>query len=440
MNKRELMAMIAALETEYSALLAGGAAAGDPVAHLASVDAKEAELKAAREKLAAVEALEAKAKANAAPAAGTREAGRVISDNEAKRPFANLGEQLAAIAYAQSPGGAFHGLGGQVDKRLFEQQLAASGASASVPADGGFAIGTEFSTALLTRARETAKIFPLCQEIPIGEGADSVELPYIDETSRANGSRWGGVQMYWAGEADTVIGTKPKIARHEMRLEQLKGLAYATERLLRNAPAMAAVFENAFASEAAFKLDDAVWRGTGAGMPLGFSVQNLGAALLVQVAKKTGQAADTFVIENATAMLSRLLRDPGDRVVWLANQDTIGQFPLMTVGQQPVFLPNNNAAGSPYYGTLFGYPIILVEQAETLGDAGDVVLANLSKYVTITQGGLRSASSMHVRFIYDEMTFKWGLDVNGQSMVKVPITPYKGSSTLSPFVTTAARA
>lgn len=435
MNKRELMANISALETEYSALLAGGAAAADPVAHLASVDAKEAELKAVREKLAAVEALEAKAKANAT----TREPGRVISDNEAKRPFANLGEQLAAIAYAQSPLGAFHGLGGSVDKRLFEQ-LAPSGASAAVPADGGFAIGTEFSTALLTRARETARIFPLCQEIPIGEGSDSVELPYIDETSRANGSRWGGVQMYWASEADSVTATKPKLARHEMRLEQLKGLAYATERLLRNAPAMAAVFENAFASEAAFKLDDAVWRGTGAGMPLGFSVQNMGSALLVQVAKKTGQAADTFVIENATAMLSRLLRDPGDRVVWLANQDTIGQFPLMTVGQQPVFLPNNNAAGSPYYGTLFGYPIVLVEQAETLGDAGDVVLANLSKYVTITQGGLRSASSMHVRFIYDEMTFKWGLDVNGQSMVKVPITPYKGSSTLSPFVTTAARA
>jgi HK97 family phage major capsid protein len=435
MNKRELMANISALETEYSALLAGGAAAADPVAHLASVDAKEAELKAVREKLAALEALEAKAKANAT----TREPGRVISDNEAKRPFANLGEQLAAIAYAQSPLGAFHGLGGSVDKRLFEQ-LAPSGASAAVPADGGFAIGTEFSTALLTRARETARIFPLCQEIPIGEGSDSVELPYIDETSRANGSRWGGVQMYWASEADSVTATKPKLARHEMRLEQLKGLAYATERLLRNAPAMAAVFENAFASEAAFKLDDAVWRGTGAGMPLGFSVQNMGSALLVQVAKKTGQAADTFVIENATAMLSRLLRDPGDRVVWLANQDTIGQFPLMTVGQQPVFLPNNNAAGSPYYGTLFGYPIVLVEQAETLGDAGDVVLANLSKYVTITQGGLRSASSMHVRFIYDEMTFKWGLDVNGQSMVKVPITPYKGSSTLSPFVTTAARA
>jgi len=433
MKKKELLESIAALETEYSALLAGGASAADPVAHLASLDTKESELAGARERLAAVEALEAKAKANIA-----RQPAVVTSDNEAKRPFANLGEQLAAIAYAQSPGGSFSGAGGRIDKRLYETALAA-GASATVPADGGFAIGTEFSTALLQRARETSRILPLCQEIPIGEGNDSVELPYIDETSRANGSRWGGVRVYWSAEADAPTSTKPKISRHEIRLETLKGLAYATERLLRNAPAMGSVFENAFSSEMAFTIDDAIFRGDGVGKPLGFAVQNIGSKLLVEVAKKGGQAADTFVIENATAMLSRLLRDPGDRVVWLANPDTIGQFPLMTVGQQPVFLPNNNAAGSPYYGTLFGYPIVIVEQAETLGDPGDIVLANLSKYAVVTQGGLRAAQSMHVRFIYDEMTFKWSYDINGQSVVKQPITAYKGSNSLSPFVTTAVR-
>lgn len=436
MKKKELLESIAALETEYSAILADGGGAADPVAHLAAVDAKEVELKAARERLAAVEALEAKAKANAT---APREPGRVISDNEAKRPFANLGEQLAAIAYAQSPGGTLGGNGGRVDKRLYETGLA-SGASATVPADGGFAIGTQFSTALLQKARETSRILPLCLEIPIGEGFDSVELPYVDEISRATGSRFGGVQVYWSGEDAAATSTKPKIGRHEIRLQSLKGLAYATERLLRNAPAMSVLFQNAFASEMAFTIDDAIFRGNGVGKPLGFSVQNINAALMVQVAKLSGQAASTFVIQNATAMLSRLLRDPGDTVVWLANPDTIGQFPLMTVGQQPVFLPNNNAAGSPYYGTLFGYPIVLVEQAETLGTAGDVVLANLSKYAVVTQGELRSAESMHVRFIYDEMTFKWSYDLNGQSIVKQPITPYKGTNTLSPFVTTAVRA
>jgi len=434
MTKRELLSQVSALETEYSAVLAASSVATDPVAHLKAVDAKENELKAVREQLAALEALEAKAKANV-----TREPARVTSDNEAKRPFANLGENLAAIAYAMSPRDAFHGLGGQVDKRLYET-LSATGASSAVPADGGFAVGTDFSTALLTKAAETARIFPLCQNIPIGEGSDSLELPYVDETSRVNGSRFGGVQAYWTGEADSPTQTKPKLARHEIRLESLKCLAYATERLLRNALAMATLFENAFASELAFKLDDAIWRGDGVGKPLGFSIQNYGTQLLVQVAKKTGQAADTFVIENATSMLSRLYREPGDRIVWLCNPDTIGQFPLLTVGQQPVFLPNNSVAGSIQYGTFLGFPVIPVEQAETLGDAGDIVLANLSKYVVITQGGIRAAKSMHVRFIFDEMTFKWSIDVNGQSAIKTPITPFKGSNTLSPFVTTAARA
>lgn len=434
MTKRELLSQVSALESEYSAVLAASSVATDPVAHLKAVDAKENELKGVREQLAALEALEAKAKANV-----TREPACVTSDNEAKRPFANLGENLAAIAYAMSPRDAFHGLGGQVDKRLYET-LSATGASSAVPADGGFAVGTDFSTALLNRARETARIFPLTNQIPIGEGSDSLELPYIDEISRANGSRFGGVQAYWTGEADSPTAAKPKLGRHEIRLESLKCLAYATERLLRNAPAMATVFENAFASEIAFKLDDAIWRGDGVGKPLGFSIQNYGTQLLVQVAKKTGQAADTFVIENATSMLSRLYREPGDRIVWLCNPDTIGQFPLLTVGQQPVFLPNNSVAGSIQYGTFLGFPVIPVEQAETLGDAGDIVLANLSKYVVITQGGIRAAQSMHVRFIFDEMTFKWSIDVNGQSAIKTPITPFKGSNTLSPFVTTAARA
>ena len=157
MTKRELLSQVSALETEYSAVLAASSGAADPVAHLQAVDSKESELKAVREQLAAVEALEARAKANV-----TREPARVTSDNEAARPFESVGEQLAAIAYAQSPRGAFQGLGGQIDKRLFGQNLTASGASAAVPADGGFAIGTEFSTALLLELACSCSRFVPC--------------------------------------------------------------------------------------------------------------------------------------------------------------------------------------------------------------------------------------------------------------------------------------
>jgi len=435
MKKKLLLEQLAALKTEYASLLE--VTPEDAVSHLAAVDAKEADIKAKTEELSAVEALEAKAKANA-----TREPARVISDNEAKSPWNNFGEQLSAIAFAQSPAGSFGGKGGRVDKRLFETTLAATGGNTTVPADGGFLIGTEFSTALLSKSREMAKILPLCKEIPIGAGSDSIELPFVDETSRATGSRWGGIRVYRAGEAEAPTASKPTINRHELKLETLKGLAYATERQLRNGSAYSTILEDGFSSEFAFTIDNEIWRGTGVGQCLGFATQaHEGTALMVSVAKKVSQTAATFVIENATSMLSRLRAVPGSNPAWLLNRDCVGQLPLMTVGQMPVFLPNGNAAGQPYFGTLFGYPVIIVEQAETLGTAGDVVLADMSQYAVITQGGgLRSAQSMHFRFIYDEMTFKWSYDINGMATIKKPITPFKGSNTLSPFVTTAVRA
>jgi HK97 family phage major capsid protein len=435
MKKKQLLEQLAALKAKREALTA--VAEPDNITeHLAATKAAIAEEAGVQEQLDAYAEMEKLAKANV-----SRQPAVVLSDNEAKRPFENFGEQLFAIACAQSPRGSFQGQGGTIDKRLMETNLAASGMNSTVGTEGGFLMQTDFSTAILAKAAELGRIAPGCFTIPISEGFDGVELPYIDETSRATGSRWGGVRVYRAAETDAPTSSKPKINRMELKLESLKGLAYVSERQIRNSAATSAILQNAFSSEFAFVKDNEIWRGTGVGECLGFATQaHEGTALLVQVAKKAAQTAATFVIENATAMLSRLYADPGDTVEWLLNRDCIGQLPLMTIGQQPVFLPNNNAAGSPYYGTLFGYPIRIVEQAETLGTAGDVVLANKSKYALIEQGGLRSATSMHVRFIYDEMAFKWSHDFNGQCIVKKPITPFKGSNTLSPFVTTAVRA
>jgi HK97 family phage major capsid protein len=46
--------------------------------------------------------------------------------------------------------------------------------------------------------------------------------------------------------------------------------------------------------EIAFRLDDAIINGTGAGQPLGV----INAASTVTVSKESGQAADTVVFEN----------------------------------------------------------------------------------------------------------------------------------------------
>jgi HK97 family phage major capsid protein len=103
-----------------------------------------------------------------------------------------------------------------------------------------------------------------------------------------------------------------------------------------------------------------------------------------------------------------------------------------------VFQPPNGLAGAPL-GTLLGKPINIIEQCETVGTVGDIMLANLGEYVMIDKGGLKSDVSMHVRFLNDEQTFRWTYRVDGQPAWNSALTPYKGSNTLSPFVTLAAR-
>ncbi|UZQ49970.1 phage major capsid protein [Clostridium kluyveri] len=65
--------------------------------------------------------------------------------------------------------------------------------------------------------------------IPIGANTNRLRALGIDETSRANGSRWGGVQVHWVAEAETVTQSKPKFRESDMALQKLLALCYVTD-------------------------------------------------------------------------------------------------------------------------------------------------------------------------------------------------------------------
>jgi HK97 family phage major capsid protein len=67
------------------------------------------------------------------------------------------------------------------------------------------------------------------------------------------------------------------------------------------------------------------------------------------------------------------------------------------------------------------------------------MLMDMSQYLVIDKGGLQSAQSMHVRFLNDEQTFRWTIRNDGQPIWNAPLTPFKGSNTLSPFVSLDVR-
>jgi hypothetical protein len=86
-----------------------------------------------------------------------------------------------------------------------------------------------------------------------------------------------------------------------------------------------------------------------------------------------------------------------------------------------------------------GRPAIAIEQCETLGTVGDILLVNLGE-VALIQKGMESAQSIHLLFLYNERAFRWVYPINAKPKWETYVTPFKGSNTLSPFVALATRA
>jgi len=320
-----------------------------------------------------------------------------------------------------------------------EIQAAASGLSEGVASDGGFLVQTDFAEELMAEVHNTGVLAPLTDTTPIGANANGLKQNVVDETSRVNGSRWGGVQAYWTAEAAAFTSSKPKFRQMELTLQKLTGLYYATDEELKDATALTDTATKAFSEEFGFKIDDAIIRGGGAGMPLGI----LGHAGTVSISKEGGQAAATILKQNIEKMYARMPAVSVPRAKWFINQDCWPQlFELsiaVGVGGVPLFIPSNSLAGSPN-GTLLGLPIVPIEQCETLGTVGDIIFADFSQYKMIEKGGLEAASSIHVLFLTDETTFRFILRADGQPKRNAPLTPYKGTATQSPFLTLATRA
>ena len=235
-------------------------------------------------------------------------------------------------------------------------------------------------------------------------------LPGVDETSRSDGSRWGGLLSYWLSEGASVTTKFPRFRQIAMNAQKVIAIAYGVTQLLEDAPAFEGHMRRALGSELAFQLDNCNLKGSGAGQPLGIT----NATATISIAKETGQAASSLVYENLGKMWSRLPAPCRRRATWLCNE--VGRV-YLTVGASGsvprVYTPagaNRNADA-----LLYGRPVLAVEQAPTLGNIGDICLADLSQYV-ILSGPLQAAMSADVAFLADEAVFRFVLRVDGEPL------------------------
>lgn len=304
---------------------------------------------------------------------------------------------------------------------------------------GGALVPTEFRNQILEIAIEDAIIRQRAMQIPMA--TSSVRIPYVKDASHA-ASTHGGIIIYRPDEGAALTASNATYGNVELNLHKLAGLVHVTTELLEDSPiSMQPLLTRQFGEAIGFQEDEDFINGTGAGMSLGA----LNAPALISVAQETDQPADTIVTQNLAKMWSRLHSRGQRNAVWLANLDTFPQFYELTVnvgtGGSIVGIIGNDITGAPIM-QIMGRPLILTEHMQTIGDKGDVLLADWSQYLIGSKAGssaAKFASSIHLKFDEDKTSFRFIMRVDGQPWNPTALTPKHSTITLSSFVTLDAR-
>lgn len=298
---------------------------------------------------------------------------------------------------------------------------------------GGYLVPEQFSANILEKSLEDAIIRPRATIQPMT--SNRVVIPAdVDANHQTN--YFGGITIYRPGEAGLKTATSPTFDRIALTLHKVTGLCHISDELLEDsAIAVEANVSRKFAQAIVFLQDYDFINGNGTDQPLG--ITNASNPSLITLTAESGQGANTIVAENIIKMWARMYSAGKNRAVWIANDDTFPQLATMALavgtGGVPLWMPAGGLSGLPYQ-TLMGKPLIFTEKCQTLGTAGDIILADLSQYIIGEKSGLQVATSMHFKFDYDQQSFRFVLRYDGQPSWTSTLTPKVSSTTLSPTI------
>lgn len=299
---------------------------------------------------------------------------------------------------------------------------------------GGFLVPDEFNTSLISLGLESAVIRPN-GAFTVPMSSDTLRYPRIVETSHAS-TVYGGVVAYWHGEGGTYDESEPTFGNITLTAKKLMGYTKISDELLADsAISLDPFLRRMFAEAWAYFEDIAFLRGTGSGQPLGL----LNAPALIGVPR---QDTDDFIFEDVLNVWARVMVDSRRTGVWLTNHENLpkllrmhaGNTTTNAYGAQLVFI-NNIRDG--YGMSIFGRPLIVCEKMSAQGVVGDFGFFDLSKYIIGDRQGLTIDVSNQVYWTTGYVAFKFTERVDGQPMIASALTPYKGTATLSPYVTLA---
>lgn len=388
-----------------------------------------AEIKKLDQMIEAQEEFEANEKETAAAASSASNGKNSAANN--KKLFTSFSEQLRAIVNAGRPNGA-------VDPRLIRDDEKSDGTlNTTNNPDGGYAIQSDFLGNILEKAYERSPIISRCRSYTISSDSNRANYVLLDDSGDAAKEGVvvsGGVQTYWVTEGGTVTPSKPKIKSKELKLRKAMGLCYVTEEMLEDVSFTSQLVEDSFADALAGLVTDGILNGTGDTGNQPFGVLKSSGLVTVTPADSTKLTAKDFI-----AMKAAMRKKDWDNAAWFMHPDLEAELPLLNDGEgNLLFIPAGGLSNSQY-DTLFGKPIIYDEFLSAKDSVGDILLANFDQYMLIKKGAERKEWSIHVRFLYDENTFRIVARLNGAPINDTTYSVRNSKTKRGSFVTLGKR-
>lgn len=348
-----------------------------------------------------------------------------VTHDPADNPFGSIAEQCKAVKdYTKT-------LGRKADPRLMRlmaETKAVQGAAEGVPSDGGILLDATLVAEVIKPVHEDGAFSGAVRRLPVGSNSNFGYINGVDETSRATGSRWGGIRGYRLAEGDSLTKSKPQFTRLNWELKKYGVLVYGTDELLADAAQFSAIVEQGSREELSFMLNDDILNGLGVSGAKG--VMTGGALITV-----TRDTASKVLHADIVSMWARMDTRSKGNAAWYINAEVQPQLDAL------YFSTGADGIASPFvsYGQdgvmrIYGRPVVETEFNPALNTTGDILLADMSQYLMWEKQGVQAQSSIHVEFLTDQEVFRFIYRADGMPAVNSPITPYKGVSTRSPFV------
>lgn len=295
--------------------------------------------------------------------------------------------------------------------------------------DGGFLVPADMINEIQKKVDGDESLLSRCRQL--NTSGNRITMP-IDENAPWSGNS-SNFEAYWVGEEKTATESQKKMGEADIKLHKLAAKVSVTDEMLEDAPLIESIIMADAPEVIMARMNSAIISGDGVKKPLGILNSGFG----YEVAKESGQAADTIIFNNLKKLYTHALPRAKRNGVFLYNvaceEQLIGmKLEPTSTDSTSVYLPNNSIAGAPY-GTLWGKPVFPMAGAlPQLGDKGDIMFVDLSYYyAAVKTGGIKRQISVHALWDEDKTSYKFSFRMGGQCPFKQPVSTEFGDYKLS---------